>query len=108
MYITTKELQRAATILLSYAEKQGWEVISFADEDSYNQKIWLHHRDLVKTPLYDLGYIDDDIEGIKRAMEDDVFFAYDLERIGAILTTLGAVMARDKDFAESESNNSKD
>src|SRR5579872_6400593 len=101
MYISTKELSRAFTILLEYVKKQGIHDISFASNDAYYQKIWFDDRNLVGTPEWTLGDSDDDIEAIKRILEDDFCYGYHLERIGAVLTILGAVMARDKSIFQS-------
>ena len=58
---------------MGYVEKQGCNVISFANEDGYYQKIFLKDRNVLKTPDSGMGEVDDDIEGIKRAVEDGVF-----------------------------------
>jgi hypothetical protein len=94
MTLTIQELLQISFILLKYAEKKGYNKISFLEEDSYYQKIWHEDRDLEKTPKITVGIIDDDIEALKKILDGQPPIAYDLERLGMILTTLGAVLTK--------------
>lgn len=94
MELTTQELLQITSLLLKYLENKGYKNISFSNEDSYYQKIWHKDRDLEKTPNITLGMLDDDIEALKKILDGQSPIAYDLERLGAVLTTLGAVLAK--------------
>jgi len=94
MKLTTKELLQATTILLNYIEKKGYNTISFSNEDSYYQKIWHADRNLNNTPEITIGILDEDIETIKKILQGTQPFEYDLERLGAIFTVLGAILSR--------------
>lgn len=95
MEITTKELLQITTILLKYVEQRGYQNISFSNEDSYYQKIWHQDRDLGGVPKITIGDLDDDIEDLKKLLHNGTPFEYDLERLGAVLTVLGAVLAKE-------------
>ena len=80
--------------LLNYVEKKGYKTISFSNDDLYYQKIWHADRDLIGTPKISIGMLDEDIESIKKIIQGDAPFEYDLERLGAIFTALGAVLSK--------------
>jgi len=61
---------------------------------SYYQKIWHKDRNLEKIPTITLGMLDDDIESLKKLLVGQQPFSYDLERLGAVLTALGAVLEK--------------
>ena len=96
--LTMDELRQIFELLLKYAQKWGVKEISFKDEDDYYFKIW--HRDrnfedieFLNCPNYTIGSLSDDIEGLKSILNGkDEPCTLDLERIGAILTALGATM----------------
>jgi len=97
MELTSQELLQIAKILIKYAEERGYKTIKFSDEDSWYQKIWLKDRTFEGTPEISLAFIDEDIEALKRLLtnnEEEVPVPYDLQRLGAILTTLGAVIGK--------------
>ncbi len=95
MEITTKELLNLVIILLKYLEKRGHEKITFVDEDAYYQKIWHKDRNLTKTPNITLGLLDEDIESIKSLLQGEAPNSYDLERLGALFTIIGATLDKE-------------
>lgn len=98
MELTTKELLAITKILMKYVEDIGYGKISFSTEDSYYQKVWHEDRNVYGQPPISLGYIEEDIEALKKLLssnkEEAIPTAYDLQRLGAVLTTLGAVMTK--------------
>lgn len=96
MELTPNELLEITAHLIKYVESLGIKNIKFQPEDSYYQKIWHEDRDILKTPPIALGYIDEDLAALKRLInnKEEAPTAYDLERLGAILTTLGAIVAK--------------
>lgn len=95
MKLTTKELLQIATILLRYVEQRGYKNISFSKEDSYYQKVWHKDRNLESDPKITIGILDDDIDALKKLLVGETPFEYDLERLGAVLIALGAVLAKE-------------
>jgi hypothetical protein len=49
---------------------------------------------LEKDPQVTIGILDDDIEALKKLLAGEIPFEYDLERLGAVFTALGAVLAK--------------
>lgn len=98
MELTSKELLEIAKMLITYAEQRGYKTIKFADEDSYYQKIRHEDRTFDGTPQHSLAFIDEDIEALRRLITDpeEGPIAYDLQRLGALFTTLGAVISKGK------------
>lgn len=96
--ITSKELLEIAKLLIKDIEERGYKTIKFADEDAYYQKIWHKDRTFDGTPEHSLNFVDEDMEALKRLLTDkeEVPTSYDLERFGALFTTLGAVISKGK------------
>ena len=94
MGITIEELSKITNVLLNYVEQKGYKTISFKDGDSYYQKIWHDDRNLNSTPKIGIGMLDDDIEELKKILQGESPFEYDLERLGAIFTAVGAILAK--------------
>jgi hypothetical protein len=94
MEITSKELLEITKILIKYLEKRGWNTITFSNDDAYYQKIWHKDRDLEKTPTITIGLLDEDIESLKLLLKGEPPTSYELERLGAVLNALGAIIDR--------------
>ena len=101
--ITLNELEFIFKLLLKYIKQQNIKAISFSNEDNYYFKVWHQDRNFddlkfLKCPKYTIGSLSDDIEELRKilANEDEVS-ALDIERLGAILTALGATIVKKMD-----------
>ena len=94
MEITTQELLQIFQILITYLERKGVKRISFSNDDAYYQKIWHQDRNLDETPEISIGLLDEDIESLKSLLKGEFPNNYELERLGAVLTVLGATLDR--------------
>jgi hypothetical protein len=93
MRLTTQQIRQIIYILLQYLEEKKCKVIQFTDEDSWYQKIFHERRHLNTDPAIALGFLGEDIEELQKIFEIPIPCPYELERLGIILTTFGAVLA---------------
>lgn len=94
--ISTDELERIFARAIIMLHKYGIEEIKIPGDDSWYQKIWHQDRTWEKTPTITMGEVYEDIQGLKDTVKEDIMIPYDLERLGALLTIIGAVMSEHK------------
>ncbi len=105
MLLNLNELLQITAILLHYVQALGCTKISFSSNDSYYYKIWYDDRNIVRTPSWTIGDINEDIKSIWNIIQE-LYTAmhYDMERIGTVLTLMGAVLSHNKQNIEEQSN----
>ena len=96
MQLTTKDLFKITKLLLKYAERRGYAVVQFANQDSWYQKIWHKDRNFEVAPPETIGDLDDDLEYLNHVLKDKYnALPYALERLGAVFNMLGTLVSRD-------------
>src|SRR5580704_17581610 len=103
MRLTTQQIRQITNILLQYLKEREYSLIQFADKDSWYLKIWHKSRDLKKDPPLALGFLDEDIEALQKLHETPIPSSYELERLGIILATFGAVLSDKMSCVDRES-----
>jgi hypothetical protein len=107
MLLNLNELLQITAILLHYVQALGCAKASFSSNDAYYYKIWYNDRDLLKSPSWTIGDINEDIKSIWNIIQEPyTAMHYDMERIGTVLTLMGAVLNHNKQNIEEQSNKS--
>lgn len=95
MVITTNELIYVCNKLIHYLEKEKGKKIELKQDDLWYQKVWHDERNMHEKPELSLGYLDEDIEVLKKIIEGkEDANDLDLQRLGQLFITLGATMRK--------------
>ena len=110
MRLSINELAQLLEIVLKHLQEAGIQKFAFECKDTYYGRIWRKDIDFnnvqfMKCPKYAIGSLDDDFEGLKKVLiGKHEPFALDLSRIGAILTTIGALLVENNHFQLHKNN----
>lgn len=98
MKLTREELELLFKMTIQYLKSEGINEISFNNNDNYYPKIWHHDVDFsnpefMKCPRFTIGSLPDDIDDLKKVLNGRFeLVPLHLEKLGAILTQLGATI----------------
>lgn len=98
MKLTLEELELLFKMTIEYLKSAQLDEISFKGNDNYYLKIWHHDVDfnnpeLLKCPRFTMGSLPDDMSDLKKVLSGRFeFAALDMEKLGAILTQIGATI----------------
>ena len=69
-------------------------LIPIANDDLFYQKVWHKDRNLTGEPMITLGMVDEDLFELQKVLRGETIPPLDLQRLGAVLTVLGAVLQK--------------
>lgn len=101
MKLAVNELEKLFQLTLQYFCDEKIQKIRFENDDYY-PKVW--RKDIkfddpvfMKCPDFVMGSLDDDIEELKYVLKDRyIFFGLHMEKLGALLNILGALLEEDR------------
>lgn len=93
--LTTKQVLKVTQVLLKYIdERYNYTLVSFSPEDALYQRVRYQDFDFGGNPKITVGSANDDMVSLEEILDAKRLpCAYDLERLGSVLITLGGVLS---------------
>jgi len=93
--LTTKQVLRVTKVLFTYIDSwYNCTLVSFSPEDALYQRVRYEDHDFGGNPKITVGSANDDMASLKELLDRKRLpCAYDLERLGSVLISLGEVLS---------------